>query len=103
MREPRLDEATLDSRLDIELLDQIGLLADQLADAARELLIGLLARLEQVEGAPTLAERVRDPGLEAKTLDLGELVDGLVAEIPAQLLNRRLRVGEVPEDNADED
>src|SRR5688500_11618089 len=97
VRQLLVGELALDGRLQVELLDEVGLLPDQLAHPARKLLVGGLARLEQVERAPALPRGVRDPGLEAQAVDLGERVDGLVAEVPPQLLDRGLRVGEVPE------
>ena len=96
-RELVLDEAALDRRLEVELLDDLRILSDQVAHTGRQHLVGLLPRLEQVEGAPALAQRVRDPRLEAQPFDLGELVDRLVAKVAAKLLDRGLRIGEAPE------
>jgi hypothetical protein len=93
-------EVALDRRLDVELLQHHRLRADQQARAAWQLLLGGLARLEEVERAPALADRVGDPDLEAEARDVLELVDRLVAQVAAQLLDRRLRVVQAPEDDA---
>src|SRR5215216_5049592 len=77
----------LDRRLEVELLDEIGILADQLARQARQLLVGCLTGLEEVERAPALSGGVRDPGLQPQPLDVLERVDRLVAQVPAQLLD----------------
>src|ERR671910_3201859 len=95
-------EPALDRRLDVELLGNVGLLADQLARAAGEILPGGLERLPDVDRAPALRRLVRQPELQPQALDLLELVDRFVDEVAAQLLDRHLRVGEVPEDEADD-
>src|SRR5215216_5954449 len=96
------DEAALDGRLDVELLADVGVAADQLPGPARELLVGRLARLPEVHRPPPLGGLVGEPGLEAKARNLLERVHGLVAQIAAELPDGRLRVGEVPEDEPDD-
>ena len=96
------DGAGILIQLPVELLTEVRVFADQLARAARQLLVGRLARLPEVHGAPALGRFVRDPRLEAQPGNLLERVDGLVTEVAAQLPDRRLRVGEVPEDEAQE-
>src|SRR2546427_10863167 len=94
-----LDEVlALDRRLDVEGLADVRVLPDQLPVAAWNGLFRRLVGLPQVDGAPALGRLVRDPGLEAETRDVGERLDGLVGEVTPELLNGRLRVGEVPED-----
>jgi hypothetical protein len=61
-----------------------------------------LARLPDVDRAPALRHLVGKPGLETETGHLLEGVDGLVLEVAPQFRDRRLRLGEVPEDEADE-
>jgi hypothetical protein len=92
-----LDETALDRRLEVELLDDLRIFPDQVAHTGRQHLVGLLPRLEEVEGSPALTQRVRDPRLEAQPLDLGELVDRLIAKIAAKLVDRGLRIGEALE------
>ncbi len=47
-------EQSLDGRLDVELLDDVRLLADELSRPARQLGSGGLCRLPDVDGAPAL-------------------------------------------------
>jgi hypothetical protein len=95
-------ERSFDRRLDVEHLAEVGLLADQLPGTARQLLLSRLRRLPDVDRAPALRRLVRDPRLQAQPRDLGELFDGLVAQVTPQLLDRRLRVREVPENDPDQ-
>jgi hypothetical protein len=81
----------LDRRFDVELLADVGLLADQLARSARQVLPSGLRRLPDVDGAPAFGRVVRDPRLEAEPRDLGELLDGLVAQVAPQLFQRTIR------------
>src|SRR5918999_4542994 len=95
-------EPSLDRRLDVELLGDVGLLTDQFARAARKLLACGLRRLPQVDRAPPIGRLVRDPGLEPQARNVGERIHRLVAQIPPELRDRRLRVREVPEEEAKE-
>src|SRR3712207_5456374 len=61
-----------DRRLDVELLRDLRILADQLARAAGKLLARGLRRLPDVHGAPTLGRLVGDPRLEAEAGKLRE-------------------------------
>src|SRR3954465_11646787 len=97
-----LGEAALDRGLDVEVLGDVRILADQLACPARQLLRGRLGRLPEVDGAPAVGRLVRDPGLEAQALHLLEGVDRLVVQVAPELGDRRLRVGQVPEDEPDD-
>jgi hypothetical protein len=89
-------------RLDVELFTDVGLFADQLTSSARRLLASRLRRLPEVDRSPALGHLVRDPRLEAQARNLLELIDRLVSQVAAQLLDRGLRVGEVPEDEAEQ-
>jgi hypothetical protein len=75
--------------------------ADQLASASRQLLASRFRRLPEVDSSPALGRLLRDPGLEAQAGNLLELVDRLVPDVTPQLLDRRLGVSEVPEDEAE--
>src|SRR5207248_6998939 len=57
---------------------------------------------EEVHGAPALGPLVGDPSLEPQPGHLLELLDRLVAQVAAELRDRRLRVGETPEDEPDD-
>jgi hypothetical protein len=71
--------APLDRRLDVELLADFRLLADQLTSSARQLLASSPRRLPEVDRSPALGHLVRDPRLEAQAWNLLELADRLVA------------------------
>src|SRR4029079_11423093 len=74
--------------LDVEAIGDLGLLADQREDVLREL-AGLVA--PGLYDAESLGALVRDPRPVR-----------LVGQLRPQLLERRLRVGEVPEEEADD-
>ncbi len=95
-------EAALDRGLDVELLGDVGLLADQLARPARKRLPRSFDRFPDVDRAPALGRLVGDPELQPQALQLLELVDRLVHEVAAQLGDRRLRIGQIPEDEPDD-
>jgi hypothetical protein len=99
-RELLVCEEALDGRLDVELLADVRILADQLAGLARHFPLGCLAGLPEVDRTSALGCLVRDPGLEAKPRDVLERIDRLVAQVAPQLSDRRLRVGEIPEDES---
>src|SRR5919201_5473951 len=106
-REPEAGElfdlvAAFDRRLEIELLDHVGIGTDQLASAAGQRLVGGFAALEEVDRAPALCPLVGDPRLEPQTWNLGEVVDRLVAQVAPQLADRGLGVGEAPENEPNE-
>ena len=84
-------------RLEVEHLDDLRVLADQLARPRRQLLLGGLPRLPDVDRAPALGRPRRRPTLEEEPRDLLELLDRLVAEVAPQLADVRQRVREVPE------
>ena len=88
----------LDRRLDVELLTDVRLLADQLARSARQFRAGSFHRLPEVDRPLALGHLVRNPCLEAQAGNLLELIDRFVPQVAPQLLDRGLRVSEVPED-----
>jgi len=83
------------------MLADVRLLADQLARSARHLLTSCLRRLPEVDRSPALGHLDRDPRLEAQARNLLELIGRLIPQVTAQLIDRGLRVGEVPEDQAE--
>jgi hypothetical protein len=101
-RELREVEAALNGRLHLELLPDVGVLADQLAGAARQGLVGRLPRLPEVHRTPALGDLVGDPRLETESRHVFELADGLVTEVAPELPDRRLRVRQAPEDEPDD-
>src|SRR5205085_5767747 len=86
-----------DGRLEVEDLDDLRVLADQLARPRRQLLLGCLQRLPQVDGAPALRRLVREPALEQQPGEALERRHGLVTEVAAQLADARERGGEIPD------
>src|SRR3954466_6978066 len=60
----RIGEHALDARLEVEVLLEVGVLADHVARAAGQLLPALLLGLPEVNGAPAVALLVGDPELE---------------------------------------
>src|SRR6185436_5220796 len=83
---------------DVEGLADLGVLADQLAQPPRDLLLRRLDRLPELDRAEALGRLVRDPGPEAKA---GNLLRGAVEVVP-ELVERRLGVREAPEDEPDD-
>src|SRR4029450_2713776 len=77
-------EAALDRRLDVELLADVGVLADELASLARNGLPRRRLRLPEIHCAPALGRLVRNPGLEPKPLDLLQRTPRFVSEVGAQ-------------------
>src|SRR5215218_5228412 len=59
-------------------------------------------RLPHVDRAPPVGRLVGEPHLEAQARNLGERVYRLVTEVAPQLVDRRLGVRQVPEDEPDQ-
>jgi hypothetical protein len=96
---PRARSRARDRRLDVELLSDLRVLADQLACSARQLLAGRCGGFPDVDAPHRSVVSSEIPGFEPEAGNLLELVDRLMPQVAAQLVDRRLEVGEIPEDD----